>query len=352
MMHTPFGTAGTVAAVDRFLDEYLSLPCTGGKLVISFGADVVAAAEVIAARARPRADVRLVSQTDGFAALAEVLREATHAAIINATTTAFSVPLAEMMAGGALDGCRVVRLLDASVEVFDLCFAMPRAALVDLNCLVIGAGNRCSRVTVLGAGGEVLEIVFDNAVHGWINSCGAAPPRNIVFLPPGEVATYSNHIDGEIVFTGAINANFQVMRDPRLADRPVHLTVKTGRVTAVECADPLVEAVILRILSLENGDRIGEVGFGTNEGIVRYVPFLSHINERHPGLHLGLGADNQGDLPGPRCPLHLDFIGTDGAILFDGFPVFHDGYYDRQALAAIANTATEAPRRVGLVDTL
>ncbi|WP_204080119.1 hypothetical protein [Mycobacterium riyadhense] len=86
---------------------------------------------------------------------------------------------------------------------------------------------------------------------------------------------------------------------------------------------------------------IGEVGFGTNEGITEWVNFLSHINERHPGLHLGLGTPSQPQSKvGWGSPLHLDMILDGCRIWFDDALVFSNGFWDRAALNTLRLGAT------------
>lgn len=99
------------------------------------------------------------------------------------------------------------------------------------------------------------------------------------------------------------------------------------------CSDPVVSGVLSNFFEVENADRVGEVGFGTNEGITEWVGFLPHINERHPGLHLGLSTPTQPRTTvGWTAPLHLDMILDGCSIWFDEALVFSDGRWDRAAL--------------------
>jgi hypothetical protein len=66
---------------------------------------------------------------------------------------------------------------------------------------------------------------------------------------------------------------------------------------------------------------VGELGFGTNQGVREYVSMNSHINERSPGVHLGFGQHNQSIYVGNYdCDVHMDMIASDGLIWVDDSP--------------------------------
>jgi leucyl aminopeptidase (aminopeptidase T) len=226
---------------------------------------------------------------------------------------------------------RLFRAYDFTPELFELSLRVPRHQLLELNERLIATGSRTDVVTATSDLGTDLQIGLDHK-FGWIDSCAQFDGKRPGVFPPSEVATYSPAINGIVVANGAINTNFGYPGDPRLEETPVTLEIVESRVRRVDCEHPIVQSIIERLLEIENCDRIGEVGFGTNIGIDRFVPFVSHINERFPCLHLGLGANNQGqELAGWQASVHLDVILGKCELCFDRERVLKDGRYTLDA---------------------
>ncbi|KAA1251125.1 hypothetical protein F0Q45_06000 [Mycobacterium simiae] len=235
---------------------------------------------------------------------------------------------------------RIFRVFNFSPELFKLALAVDRASLDDLNNSIIGAGRSARQIHITNEAGTDLQI-RPLADGGWTNSSGYFGGRFPAILPPGEVNTYTPHVTGIVVADGAVNSSFGFPGDPRLAAKPITLEIIESVVKKVTCSDRLVSNVLRSFFEFDNADRVGEVGFGTNEGITEWVGFLSHINERHPGLHLGLGTPSQPrSKVGWNSPLHLDMILDGCRIWFDETLVFSDGCWDRAALATLYHGAT------------
>jgi len=220
----------------------------------------------------------------------------------------------------------IFRLFDAGPEVFELCFAVPASYLRELNrrIIALGVSTRAARVT--SEGGTDLEIGFETR-FGWIDSCGRYDGRRPGVLPPSEVATFSLSVNGVFFADGSLNTNFAFPHDPRLEAYPVRVEIEDSVIQTVHCENPFIDAVVGGFVAEGAGSRVGEVGFGTNTGIRRFVPFTSHINERYPALHIGLGSQNQGDRVGWNYPLHLDLIANNCSIMFDETVVMEQGRY-------------------------
>lgn len=227
---------------------------------------------------------------------------------------------------------RVFRLFNFSPELFKLALAVDRQSLDSLNSSLIAAATTVRDIHVTNSSGTDLHIrpLEDG---GWTNSCGYSSGKFPGILPPGEVNTYTPYVTGTLVADGALNSSFGFPGDPRLADHPVTLEITQSTITGGGCADQLTAGILNKFFEIKNADRVGEVGFGTNEGITEWVDFVSHINERHPGLHLGLGSPSQPvSKVGWSSPLHLDLILDDCSIWFDDALVFSGGRWDRAAL--------------------
>ncbi|WP_217442155.1 hypothetical protein, partial [Myxococcus sp. CA039A] len=58
--------------------------------------------------------------------------------------------------------------------------------------------------------------------------------------------------------------------------------------------------------------------FGTNGGLGEFISMNSHINERHPGVHLGFGQHNQSiHVLDYYSPIHMDLISPGGQVWVD-----------------------------------
>jgi aminopeptidase len=246
-------------------------------------------------------------------------------------SSTYSGEVREWLAKG-LSKTRFFRLFDFSKELFQVAFEVPLARIKSLNNSLINAGRACSIIKVKSSAGTDLEIRLERR-YGWINSYGAFTSTKPGVLPAGEVATFSNHINGILVADGAINTNFGYPADPRLKSSPITVEINNS-VGEKFYTDSVVNRLLLRsFLALPFSNHVGEVGLGTNVGLANFVPFVSHINERFPALHLGFGANNQGEKLVPwHCPFHLDLILHDCEIWFDEEMILKNGHYSEAEL--------------------
>jgi leucyl aminopeptidase (aminopeptidase T) len=248
---------------------------------------------------------------------------------------------------------RAFRVFDTSRELLEECFRVPRAELQRLNDAIIARAWRASEVRVTSEAGTDLTIRLDRR-YEWTNSCSVFPGRRPGIVPPSEVSTFTERIDGVLVADGAINCNFPCdVDDPRLSERPVRVDIVNGRVVSMRCEEGGIAELLKSFFAMENAGplgsgaffatentrRVGEVGFGTNVGIRRFVPMVSFINERVPSLHLGFGAHLQAAGMAYPCQVHLDLILDRCEIAFDGETVLRDGRYSVDETASAADLA-------------
>jgi leucyl aminopeptidase (aminopeptidase T) len=283
----------------------------------------------------------------------ESLREAIHnhdtIVYLEGTESAHSKEVLAYLATEPEPPQRFFRVFDFSTELLSEAFRISRADLQRLNDSIIARGWRTSKVTVRSDLGTDLHIHLDNK-YGWINSSGLFCSRKPGVLPPAEVATYSPAVSGVLYADGAINTNFGFPIDPRLAEHPVRIELEDSRVVSAQCEYPMIDYFLQKFFKVTNADRVGEIGFGTNIGLTRFVPFVSHINERFPSLHLGFGANNQGP---PRvewtCPMHLDLIFDRCEVYFDGELILRDREYTSHELLSVSDLE-QVP--IGYTDTV
>ncbi len=207
----------------------------------------------------------------------------------------------------------VVRVMNCLPELFELALQVGPDELAGCNAALLEFFQLSDTFRIDHPDNDTdLAVTFDHDKFDWGSSLGSAVPGQIPVVPAGEVNTYTDSISGVVVVDGALHTNFAVDFDVRMVDRPLTVVIEHGVIMSVSCPDRALEQFINTILAEPNMRRIGEVGFGTNGGIDRFVASDSHINERHRGLHLGLGEHNQPGRLNYWAPFHVDLITSGG----------------------------------------
>lgn len=211
--------------------------------------------------------------------------------------------------------CQILRVISASSEFFTEAMNLSPRELTGLNSSLLFQLNGQHSLHVSTEGGTDLRIEVDEQRFDWISNRGVWRPGGFTILPAGEIATFPVTVDGTLVADGAINCNIISRLDMRLAAAPLTVEIEGGKAVSFHSANPEIKELVGLCFARPHGMNIGELGFGTNSGISRFIPHNSHINERRCGLHLGFGQHNQ---PRSRVnyqtDIHLDLI-TNGAVV-------------------------------------
>ena len=220
----------------------------------------------------------------------------------------------------AFSGCavEVFRTVMTGAEFFKQAVTTPPETLNNINAGLLGSLRTSEQFKVRTSSGSELDITLDPARYRWVSNRGIPREGGIVFLPAGEVATYPVGMDGVLVADGAFNSTAYTKLDARLQEHPVVFEIENGHMVNYRCDNPSVMKLIERCLRLPNASQVGELGFGTNVGIERFISLNSHLNERFPGLHIGFGQSNQEKGIVPYCDVHVDFIASDCVIEIPG----------------------------------
>ena len=217
----------------------------------------------------------------------------------------------------------VGRTINASAELFRLALNVTPDQLSAINGGLLQEFMPASRMHIRSSSGTDLDIRIESDRYRWISNRGKWRPGGFTVLPPGEVATMPAGIEGVLVADGALNITAYTEMDVRLAETPVTVEFEKSRMVNFSCKSPLVNKLYRRFLEYEHFDRVGELGFGTNIGISEWIAMNSHINERRPGLHIGLGGHGQRvEVAGYGCEVHLDLMTSDAITVVDGKAVF------------------------------
>lgn len=212
---------------------------------------------------------------------------------------------------------RVLRAISACPSLFSTALTVSPEELTARNVAILDRLMTASRLRITTEGGSDVSVTLDPK-HRWISNRGMTRPGGVTILPAGEVATFPASIAGKFVADFAFNANVATSLDSRLHDHPVTLWIEDGRVVKYECADAVISRFLDKIFYNQCTSNVGELGFGTNFAVTDAIPMNSHINERRPGIHLGLGQHNQApNVVGYQCDLHLDLIARGGLVWVD-----------------------------------
>jgi hypothetical protein len=215
----------------------------------------------------------------------------------------------------APDRVVAMRLISTGEDLMRYGFISSPEELGRRNAFLLDLLLAVKEVHITSTGGTDLHVELDSDRYDWISNRGKWRPGSFMILPAGEIATYPASISGTLVADGAINCNLFLHDDLRLGTRPVTVKVADGKAIDTQCEDGSILALIEENFSRQYGRQVGELGFGTNIGLPSFVFGNSHLNERHPGVHLGFGSHNQvGSAVDYFEPVHMDMV-TDGATI-------------------------------------
>lgn len=214
----------------------------------------------------------------------------------------------------------VFRTVMTGAEFFKQAVTTSPATLNNINAGLLHSLRSAEQFKVRTSSGSELDVVLDPARYRWVSNRGLHREGAFVLLPAGEVATYPAQISGTLVADGAFNSTAYTTLDARLQQHPAVFEIENGIMVDYKCANPSVRKLIERCLRLPNADRVGELGFGTNIGIERFISLNSHLNERFPSVHIGFGQSNQVRGLVHSCDVHVDFITSDCVIEIAGQP--------------------------------
>lgn len=222
-------------------------------------------------------------------------------------------------------GVRIWRLMNFTPELFELGLQQSPEEIKSINAALLDRLMRKHEIEIVtrGATGETyrLNARIDPDEYQWISNYGRHGRGELIALPAGEINTYPAALDGEFFTDGAIHANIPLNFDVRLARHPVLLKIKDRAVHDFVCHDPHLSRALDTVFSNELCRRVGELGFGTNLGVTDFTSGNTHINERFPAVHIGLGEHTQPGRVDYEAPIHIDMISADSMVrTHDGQP--------------------------------
>ncbi|WP_063551150.1 hypothetical protein [Burkholderia territorii] len=183
------------------------------------------------------------------------------------------------------------------------------------NGRLIEAAARASRIHFIDEAGNTLTGSL-SPDQKWTSVDGMGN----LDVVPGEIATHVTDLRGSIVFSGTFLGTVPFAIKYRVTERLATLHVEDSQIVDFDSDDAGFRRDFASYLDRhDNHRRIEEFGIGTNLGIRALYGRNAGFEERHPGLHLGLGGGANGSH-------HLDLIFARGTLAFDERIVF-DGAF-------------------------
>lgn len=328
------------AGIQNLLDDYLALQPSDIVLFCFQDACKAAAAWLLMGLKQASCEYRTYNfahrddrlfESDMDQMLSEMRREFPENKITllvaEGSTLSFTLPLKSLKRKYDLE---VLRLMNFGRDLFELGVIEKKIKLKQINSGLLHRLMQARQLKITSAAGTDLRVELDSDLYQWVSNHGTPGERELMVLPAGEVNTYPKRVDGIFVAEGALHSNFAIDFDVRLAACPATFEIRDNVVQAWHCDQPQIQAFLDFMFSRKHGRRVGELGIGTNIGIDSFTPFNSHINERHPGVHLGFGEHTQPRTVAYQAEFHMDAISVAGQIEIVGEP----GYIDVARLAA------------------
>jgi hypothetical protein len=218
----------------------------------------------------------------------------------------------------------LVRVIGAVPEFLELAAAVTPSQLSRYNSGLLHKLMKCTQLEIRSPAGTYLSVELDNENYRWMSNNGVPGGGAMTVLPAGEINTYPRCLSGTFIADGAINVSRQVDFDVRLSEHPVTCYIQNNVMTEFTCSDSLISEFLDDALGRPFARNVGELGFGTNIGVRRFISLNSHINERHPGVHLGFGEHVQPGKVAYTADIHIDLISPSSYLVLDDEEIFFD----------------------------
>ena len=175
-------------------------------------------------------------------------------------------------------------------------------------------------------GGTDLRATFTQRMP-WIPTSGIISRKKWGNLPGGETFTSPEHVEGIFVVDGAMG-DWLAHKYGDMRDRPLTIEIEDSRVVHAECVHAHALHDFLDYIAEDpNGNRVGEFALGTNTAVPGIIGNMLQ-DEKIPGVHIAFGHPYTEHTGADwSAKTHIDMVGRDFDIWFDGVPIMEKGRY-------------------------
>jgi leucyl aminopeptidase (aminopeptidase T) len=196
----------------------------------------------------------------------------------------------------------------------------------ELTLEVFERARKAGEITCSTPAGTSLKASFDPAIR-WIPTPGIISPEKWGNLPGGETFTAPARVDGVYVVDGSLGTWLA----PKYGDMrryPLTITIEDSRIVDLACPSAALLDDFRRYTSHDaNSNRVGEFALGTNLAVKDVIGNMLQ-DEKIPGVHIAFGhpySEHTG--AAWTSETHIDVVGRDFDVWFDGVPVMKRGKY-------------------------
>lgn len=202
-------------------------------------------------------------------------------------------------------------------EHFTEAFAEHPDDIEKRNNRLIAILSQTKKIIFEDAWGNRLQGGLDKN-HRWTSVSG----KGNIDIVPGEIASHVKNLHGEIIFCGTFLSTIPFATKYGVSQKLATVKIQDSRLIHFSSENENFSQDFLLYLNNNEGNRIvEEYGIGTNSGVRKLYGRNAGFEERHTGLHLGLGGGRKGSH-------HLDMIFSAGKIFADDQLIFDNGYDD------------------------
>jgi leucyl aminopeptidase (aminopeptidase T) len=179
-------------------------------------------------------------------------------------------------------------LLDVSVEQFKEIFNYEPYEIKSLNNKLYQLITKSKKVILKTKAGTNLELEIDSKKLKWINQdADLSTPSLQHSILAGEVYGCPINSNGTLVINGVMGGKFSKFGE--LENNPLIVKIENGTIILLNSKnEELVNDFLEHINSIENANRVGELGFGTNTVLKKFYGVIG-IDEKFPGVHIAFG---------------------------------------------------------------
>ena len=161
----------------------------------------------------------------------------------------------------------------------------------------------------------------------WLKTSGIIARDKWGNLPGGEIFTTPMNTNGVFVVDGVVG-DYLCERFGDLQSNPLTIEVENNRIRALHSENKDLRDEFRAYTNTdENSDRVGEFAIGTNTACTHIIGHILQ-DEKLPGVHIAFGhpyAEHTGANWASKT--HIDCVGRDFDIWFDGQQVMRDGKF-------------------------
>ena len=187
-------------------------------------------------------------------------------------------------------------------------------------------GKATKEIVCKTPGGTDLVATFSSHIP-WIPTSGIISTKKWGNLPGGETFTSPIGVEGIFVVDGAMG-DWLAHKYGDMRDHPLTIHIENSRVAHATCDHRHALNDFMEYISEDpNGNRVGEYALGTNTAVPGIIGNMLQ-DEKIPGVHIAFGHPYTEHTGADwSAKTHVDMVGRDFDIWFDGAPIMTKGRY-------------------------